>query len=66
MNRSEILHYVHTRQFHIEKNKTGDVFCSKCLQASLYPTSTCCGAPTLTREEALDVCAKLREKWRVN
>lgn len=67
MNIKQLIGYVSTRRYYIEKNKTNDVFCSSCLQATFEgEKSTCCGKEIITRDEALRripiIIERLRER----
>lgn len=55
MDYKEIIKYVRNREYYIERNKTNDVFCAGCLQATTKDkVSSCCGKEILTKEQALE------------
>jgi hypothetical protein len=60
----EKIYYISCRQTAISKNKTGDIFCSRCFQASYGEVSECCGMPTINRGEALVHIEEIRAKWK--
>lgn len=54
MNARSLILYVEIRRIHIERNKTNDVFCAGCLQATIQAEkSHCCEKEVITKEEAL-------------
>lgn len=54
MDYKGIIEYVRMREEYIRRNKTNDVFCAGCLQATEKgDTSECCGKEILSKEKAL-------------
>jgi hypothetical protein len=63
---SEKVYYLSARFTAIERNRTSDVFCSLCFQATeKAETSHCCQKPVLEREQALSKISEIRERIRV-
>jgi hypothetical protein len=62
--RKEKIYYISCRQIAIEKNKTGDVFCSRCFSATEGTISHCCGEEIITKEEALLRIGEIWKRWR--
>ncbi len=60
----EKIYYISCRQIAIFRNKTGDIFCSRCFQASSGNVSECCSMPTISRGEALVRIEEIRNKWK--
>jgi len=55
MDDYKLLTYLHNRRNAIEKNKTGDVFCSGCLMAATAPKSKCCDKDVLSKDAAFEM-----------
>lgn len=60
----EKIYYISCRQIAIFRNKTGDVFCSRCFQASSGELSECCNMKNINRQEALVRIEEIRAKWK--
>jgi hypothetical protein len=65
MDRRELLEYAQRRRSTINKNKTGDVFCAACFQAT-FPDekSECCERDVLSKDEALSRLEVIIKKLR--